>query len=91
MKHRPLQVLTRRFIQDRVDEDCPICMRKISPEKDRRGLYYLKTPCCQALIHRECIQKHAHNAGYFFKCPMCNNVQEFLREMQEFGIYIPEQ
>ena len=33
----------------------------------------------------------AHSAGYFFKCPMCNNKETFEAEMKLFGVYIPEQ
>ena len=42
-------------------------------------------------FHLTCIQKLAVNSGYFFKCPMCNNKDEFEAEMKKFGIYIPEQ
>ena len=42
-------------------------------------------------FHLPCIQKLAINSGYFFKCPMCNNKDEFEAEMKKFGIYIPEQ
>lgn len=90
LKHRPLQVLTRRFIQTKIDEACPICTKKIKPENDRQGLYFLKTPCCQSLFHRNCLQTHALYAGYFFKCPMCNTTEEFVREMKTFGVYVPE-
>ena len=37
------------------------------------------------------MQHLANNAGYFFKCPMCNNKDEFEEEMKRFGIYVPEQ
>ncbi len=33
----------------------------------------------------------ASNAGYFFKCPMCNNKDDFAQEMSKFGVFIPEQ
>ena len=33
----------------------------------------------------------ASSAGYFFKCPMCNNKEDFESEMKRFGVYIPEQ
>ena len=42
-------------------------------------------------FHKECIQKLATSSGYFFKCPMCNNKEEFDKEMKKFGIYVPEQ
>ena len=33
----------------------------------------------------------ALSAGYFFKCPMCNNKETFEAEMKLFGVYVPEQ
>ena len=29
--------------------------------------------------------------GYFFKCPLCNNKEEFELEMKRFGVQVPEQ
>jgi hypothetical protein len=37
------------------------------------------------------VQKLAMSAGYFFKCPLCNNKSTFQKAMLDFGIYIPEQ
>ena len=31
------------------------------------------------------------SALHHFKCPLCNNVKEFQKEMQKLGIYIPDQ
>ena len=33
----------------------------------------------------------ALSAGYFFKCPLCNNKEAFEAEMKLFGVYVPEQ
>jgi hypothetical protein len=34
----------------------------------------------------------ASTAGcHFFKCPLCNNTNEFREEMMQFGIYLPDQ
>ena len=41
-------------------------------------------------FHKECIQKFASTAGYFFKCPLCNNKEIFESEMQSFGVYVPD-
>ena len=35
-------------------------------------------------------QKLALSAGYFFKCPLCNDKNKFVEEMQANGIYVPE-
>ena len=29
--------------------------------------------------------------SHHFKCPLCNNKDEFAKEMEEFGIYVPDQ
>lgn len=31
------------------------------------------------------------SAGYFFKCPLCNDKKLFQKAMLEFGIFIPSQ
>ncbi|XP_074602909.1 E3 ubiquitin-protein ligase PHF7-like [Brevipalpus obovatus] len=91
VKHRPLQVLPRRLLQARCNVDCPICYQKVEPLKDPNGLQFLMTPCCRSLMHRDCLQRHACSAGmYFFKCPLCNNKDDFVQEMLQFGIYLPE-
>ena len=35
---------------------------------------------------RNCVERMAETAGcHFFKCPLCNNRQQFSEEMQQFG------
>lgn len=69
---------------------CSICMTTLNtiPSNDT-----LRAPCCRNhWYHRECVQRYATSAGlYFFKCPLCNNKDEFQREMLIHGIYIPDQ
>jgi G2/M phase-specific E3 ubiquitin-protein ligase len=89
--HRPFQNIPSKTIKAISETECPICYRKFNREKERIAFDFLVTPCCTKLIHRDCIQRHSLNAGYFFKCPICNNTKEFIKEMQTFGIYIPEQ
>lgn len=37
------------------------------------------------------LQKYAHtSAKHFFKCPQCNNREEFPKEMLRMGIHIPD-
>uniref|UniRef100_T1KZ44 PHD-type domain-containing protein n=2 Tax=Tetranychus urticae TaxID=32264 RepID=T1KZ44_TETUR len=91
VKHRPKQNISKKYLADHLNDDCPICYLPIEVDKDPGALGYLKTPCCQSLLHRPCVQKQALNAGYFFKCPLCNNKKAFKKEVQRFGIYIPEQ
>ena len=38
------------------------------------------------------LQRHAHSSGlFYFRCPVCNNMEQFQQEMKRMGIYIPEQ
>ena len=37
------------------------------------------------------MQKQALSAGYYFKCPLCNNGKKFRNAMKCFGIYVPDQ
>ena len=60
------------------------------PDSDEKE-EVLWTPCCNGWFHRNCIEKTAENAGtHFFKCPLCNNKEEFTEEMQQFGVHIPD-
>jgi len=52
----------------------------------------LWAPCCGGWAHRPCVERMASAAGsHHFKCPLCNNRDEFTEEMKEFGIYVPDQ
>lgn len=85
--HRPFQ----RDINKIPDKSCSICLEP----KDYYGelkYHTVKMPCCKKLLHRRCLQQHAFNAGiHFFKCPLCNDKNKFLKEMQKFGINVPDQ
>ncbi|XP_048504755.1 uncharacterized protein LOC105690534 isoform X3 [Athalia rosae] len=69
---------------------CCICYDDVSPNNTIRTLW---APCCRknAWFHRDCVQRLALSAGYFFKCPLCNNKQEFQQAMLDHGIFIPHQ
>ncbi|GFY07575.1 hypothetical protein TNCV_3650821 [Trichonephila clavipes] len=68
---------------------CRICYLPLS-EKDTKNCLY--TSCCNHnWYHHACLQKYALSAGrYFFKCPLCNNSSDFLKEVEFYGICIPE-
>ena len=39
-----------------------------------------------AILYRDCVDRMAETAGcHFFKCPLCNNKQQFSEEMKQFG------
>ncbi|XP_060856871.1 PHD finger protein 7-like [Metopolophium dirhodum] len=67
---------------------CAICKDAVVPSPIPTSIW---APCCKrdAWFHRECIQDLALNAGYFFKCPLCNDVEKFKSRMLTLGIYIP--
>ncbi|GFR26450.1 hypothetical protein TNCT_678442 [Trichonephila clavata] len=84
--HRPRQ----KAIETPEEEFyCRICYLPLS-EKDAKNCLY--TSCCNHnWYHHACLQKYALSAGrYFFKCPLCNNSSDFLREVEFYGICIPE-
>ncbi|KAG7207936.1 hypothetical protein KM043_009524 [Ampulex compressa] len=91
--HRPKQE-----IDDHVKEEvskssetlCYICYDKVNHQDFINTLW---APCCKknAWFHKKCVQQLAQSAGYFFKCPLCNNKSEFQKEMLEYGIFIPSQ
>lgn len=68
---------------------CVICQADIEPKPSINTIW---APCCGITwLHRECVQRYSLSAGYFFKCPNCNNGDLFRQEMLECGIYIPDQ
>ena len=70
---------------------CTICLDDVMI--DKLSYQVLWSPCCKkrAWFHRECIQKLALSAGYFFACPMCSDDVVFVNEMKDMGIYVPNQ
>ncbi|XP_076306335.1 uncharacterized protein LOC143222967 isoform X3 [Tachypleus tridentatus] len=90
-EHRPRQkVWEENGKQSKGSElMCPICLY---PVKNRDSNYVLIAPCCKSSwFHRNCLQRQALSAGYFFKCPLCNNKELFQMEMLKYGIHVPEQ
>jgi len=90
-KHRPVQIISEKILAESgKGAMCGICYEKVVPRPIHETLW---APCCQksAFFHRECVQRLAISAGYFFKCPLCNNQDKFQIEMKTYGIYIPEQ
>nr|XP_053637855.1 uncharacterized protein LOC128692643 isoform X4 [Cherax quadricarinatus]XP_053637856.1 uncharacterized protein LOC128692643 isoform X4 [Cherax quadricarinatus] len=68
--------------------ECPICMEELRADPKTA----VWAPCCKrnSWFHKLCLQKLALSAGYFFKCPLCNDKDTFLQEMQNVGIFVPE-
>ncbi|XP_049783041.1 uncharacterized protein LOC126184622 isoform X2 [Schistocerca cancellata] len=90
--HRRTQVVDRATLIDaaKVPQICTICYETVIPKPSPDTLW---APCCKknAWFHKTCVQMLALNAGYFFKCPLCNNKRMFHSSMKKNGIFIPEQ
>ncbi|XP_014478792.1 PREDICTED: uncharacterized protein LOC106746574 isoform X2 [Dinoponera quadriceps] len=93
VNHRPRQKIDE-YISNQINKICDllcyICYDKANP-KDLIGTLW--APCCKkdAWFHRKCVQQLALSAGYFFKCPLCNNKKDFQNAMLQHGIFIPSQ
>ncbi|XP_023329403.1 PHD finger protein 7 [Eurytemora carolleeae] len=87
--HRPIQTpLATKNKKTKLDKDCSICFDTLDNDWNEN----IWTPCCGGWFHRTCMTRMASTAGaHFFKCPLCNNIDEFTKEMLEFGIYVPDQ
>ncbi|XP_017030325.1 PHD finger protein 7 [Drosophila kikkawai] len=71
-------------------EQCTICFESLVAKGKRFSLATeMQSPCCRnGWYHRQCLQRYANSAGYFFKCPLCNDEEKFA-EVALFGISIP--
>ncbi|TMW47901.1 hypothetical protein DOY81_007007 [Sarcophaga bullata] len=84
-----------RKIQQRpsATETCLICYDNLcTPQKKFKSVNMILTPCCRnGWFHKLCLQKFAKTAGYFFKCPLCNDADIFRKKLPARGIFIPNQ
>jgi len=87
-QHRITQAIDLKELQTSASVQCAICKDDVIPSPLPTSIW---APCCKrnAWFHRGCIQDLALSAGYFFKCPLCNNVDTFKSRMLTLGIYIP--
>ncbi|KAF3429958.1 hypothetical protein E2986_01232 [Frieseomelitta varia] len=93
IKHRPKQkidIQVKAELAKTKEVVCCICYEEVDPY-DTVGTMW--APCCKknTWFHRKCVQQLAMSAGYFFKCPLCNDKRSFQKAMLEFGIFIPSQ
>lgn len=74
---------------------CLICYENLREESERKKfdpVNMIQTPCCRnGFFHKLCLQKFAKTAGYFFKCPLCNDSKVFRQKLPAKGIFIPNQ
>ncbi|XP_050444037.1 PHD finger protein 7-like [Adelges cooleyi] len=87
-QHKITQTVDLQALQDSAEVQCAICKDYVKATAESSSIW---APCCQrnSWFHRKCIQQLALSAGYFFKCPLCNNVKKFKASMLSLGIYIP--
>ncbi|XP_076663275.1 uncharacterized protein LOC143366255 [Andrena cerasifolii] len=93
INHRPKQKLDIQVKNEMAKPNevvCYICYDNVEPSDVMSTIW---APCCKknAWFHRKCVQQLAVSAGYFFKCPLCNDKKSFQTAMLEFGIFIPSQ
>ncbi|XP_041764319.1 peptidyl-prolyl cis-trans isomerase CYP95-like [Anopheles merus] len=70
------------------EEPCSICYDEMG-QYDR--ITSIRAPCCRnGWFHQRCVAQYAQSAGYFFKCPLCNNEDTFLPEIPRRGVFVPE-
>lgn len=68
---------------------CTICY-------DEMGNFHIiqsiALPCCNkdAWCHKLCLQKYAQTSGYFLKCPLCKDSDQFRDWIAERGVFIPD-
>lgn len=69
-------------------EECGICFDLMGPYNK---ITSIRAPCCnKSWFHQYCLQKYAKYGGYFFKCPLCNDVATIGKEVKDRGIFVPE-
>ncbi|XP_021961302.1 uncharacterized protein LOC110857011 isoform X2 [Folsomia candida] len=74
-------------LPDNEELSCPLCMSGISKDED-----VIKGGCCNgSIFHKDCAKQMALNAGYFLKCPLCNETTKFIEELRTHGVFVPEQ
>ncbi|EDX02053.2 PHD finger protein 7 [Drosophila yakuba] len=74
------------------EQECVICAEALIGEGERFSVVTcIFAPCCRnGWFHRKCLQRYANSAGYFFKCPLCNNLEVF-RKVAMMGISVLNQ
>ncbi|XP_065349022.1 PHD finger protein 7-like [Cloeon dipterum] len=89
-QHRPFVRIPAIYAIDMEPVFCSICMEEA--KKDLKCMKTLWAPCCKknSWFHRPCVQRYALSSGYFFKCPRCNDKDDFCKAMLRYGVYVPE-
>lgn len=72
------------------DYYCLICLDAFHEKIKPSEIYWAS--CCKSrvLLHITCLRQMALNAGYFTKCPGCNNQTDFIQSIRNWGVFVPE-
>lgn len=68
-------------------EKCGICQE---PIEFISAVSPIKCAKCRSLFHNMCLMNQACRSGNFFKCPLCNDYEDFRDDCKERGVFIPE-
>lgn len=81
-----LQDIKQRKIH-KWDDICTICQDNMNGYLPVQSIL---APCCKnGWFHKSCIMQFATTAGYFFKCPLCNDSKVFREKIVKLGVFIP--
>ncbi|XP_037029801.1 PHD finger protein 7-like [Bradysia coprophila] len=84
--HRHVECSTK--VTHSEDHICIICYSEMGTFDKIQSVF---TPCCKSeWFHKCCLMRLADSAGYFFKCPKCNDVETFTDECMKRGIFVPQ-
>lgn len=72
------------------DYHCLICLEMFDANTRLSDVIWAN--CCKSnvILHSNCIRQMALSAGYFTKCPGCNNDSKFINTIKAWGIFVPE-
>lgn len=76
-------------------QTCWICMEEIGPYNPVSSFCSMCPPEHETgesqigWYHRICVQKSAFQAGYYFKCPNCFEMEDFTNYARLHGIFVP--
>ncbi|XP_062552598.1 PHD finger protein 7-like [Armigeres subalbatus] len=84
-------------LQPEAETECSICWDKLPPFNPVSCVPTFCEPENSTIdqqmevnwFHRECLQKYAYEAGYYFKCPICHDKQTFPNHVKTHGIFVP--
>lgn len=78
-------------IHKKQEVSCSICQERMTLT-GRRDVSIMQAPCCKnGYFHRFCLARFAISAGYFLKCPLCNDRDIFRSVLPKRGVFVPDQ